>query len=49
MFELFSGKKFQRSDQLVQKKEVKKEGRNEYFYKITYKRTEKTSGPQMLW
>ena len=35
MFELFSGKKLQRSNQLVQKKEVKKEWRNEYFCKIT--------------
>ena len=35
MFELFSGKKLQRSNQLVQKKEVKKEWRNEYFYKTT--------------
>ena len=35
MFELFSGEKLQRSNQLVQKKEVKKEWMSDYFYKIT--------------
>ena len=48
----FWEKKFQRSNELVKKKEVNKEGRNEYFYKINeqklHKRTGQTSGPQRL-
>ena len=45
-------KQFQRSNQLVQKKEVNKEGRKKYVYKINkqklHKRTEEISGSQRL-